>query len=340
MIRDALNNFPQQFGYEPKIENESALKRLDKFIVCGMGGSHLAADLLKIWKPDVDVIIHKDYGLPPLTNEDLESRLLILSSYSGNTEEVIDSFERGKSRGLAMAIIAVGGKLLTLAKEENIPYIQLPDTGVQPRMALGFSFRALLKLIAAESALRETDNLKNLPAADLEIRGEALAARLKGMIPVIYSSQQNYGIAYNWKIKFNETGKIPAFCNVFPELNHNEMNGFDAMEGTRELSQKFHFIFLRDREDDPRIGKRMAVLERLYRDRGFEVDVFDLDGETVFRKIFASLLLADWAAMYIAETYSVEAEQVPMVEEFKKLITSEAGPKIFKEKGIEAPTSS
>ncbi|MBI4272789.1 hypothetical protein HY621_02980, partial [Candidatus Uhrbacteria bacterium] len=108
--------------------------------------------------------------------------------------------------------------------------------------------------------------------------------------------------------------------NVLPELNHNEMTGFDVKETSRQLSEKFFFIFLKDHTDHPRIQKRMDILERLYQDRGLPVRVIDLEGVHPFYKIFSCLVLADWTAIYTAEQYGLESEQVPMVEEFKKLV--------------------
>jgi len=149
-MKEAIQNFPKQFAYEPEIENSENLKSYDKFIVVGMGGSHLAADLLKTWKPSLNVTVRSDYGLPALREEDLKNILVIASSYSGNTEETIDGFKQAVGNGLSVAAISVDGKLKELASEHSIPYVQLPDTGIQPRSALGFSFKALLKLIAEE----------------------------------------------------------------------------------------------------------------------------------------------------------------------------------------------
>lgn len=321
MMRNVIKNFAKQFAYEPKIERAEGLGHHRKFVVAGMGGSHLAADLLKVWKPSLDLVVHMDYGEPVLA--DLKERLFIASSYSGNTEEVIDALEHAQARGLKTAVIAVGGKLLEIAKTNNLPYIQMPNTGIQSRSALGFSIKALMKLMSEEDGLREVSKLaETLNPDTLEQRGKELAERLKGHVPVIYSSTHNLSIAYNWKIKFNETGKIPAFYNVFSELNHNEMTGFDTKgAGTpRDLVEKFHFIFLKDRNDHERVLKRMAVLERQYRDRGLPVEVQELIGANVFEKIFISLIFADWTAYYTAEQYGLESEQVPMIEEFKNLI--------------------
>lgn len=321
MIQEAIKNFQTQFEFKPIIENAGKLKKYEKFIIAGMGGSNLAPELLKIRRPNLDIISHRNYGLPNLPAKTLKNSLIIASSYSGNTEETIDAFRLAVQKKYPAAAIAVGGKLLELAKKYKKPFIQLPDTGIQPRSATGFSTKALLKLIRDQEVLREISELAEiLKPYELERAGKTLAKKLKGLVPVIYASERNRAIAYNWKIKLNETGKIPAFINVFPELNHNEMTGLDVIDSTRELSKNLHFIFLKDPADNPRIGKRMNITERLYRERQLPVEVMVLSGKSVFHKIFSSLVLADWVSYYLAQEYGAEATEVPMVEEFKKLI--------------------
>jgi len=147
-----------------------------------------------------------------------------------------------------------------------------------------------------------------------------LAKKFEGYVPIIYSSRRNLAVTYNWKIKFNETGKIPAFYNIVPELNHNEMTGFDVINSTRSLSKKFKFLFLSDSDDNERIVTRMEVLQKLYEDRKLPVEVVKMNGGSRLEKIFSSLILADWTAFYTSELYGTEATEVPMVEEFKKII--------------------
>lgn len=321
MIDEAIKNFPKQFEFQPAVENAGKLKKYEKFIVVGMGGSNLAPELLKIRRPNLDILSHRNYGLPNLPPKILKNTLIITSSYSGNTEETLDAFKLTAGKKYPVAAITVGGKLLELAKKYKKPYIQLPDTGIQPRSATGFSAKALLKLTGNQEDLREISGLAStLKSYELERAGKALAKKLKGLVPIIYSSERNQGIAYNWKIKFNETGKIPAFINVFPELNHNEMTGFDIADATKDLSKNYYFLFLKDAADNPRIGKRMNITERLYRERLLPVEALVLNGKTVWHKIFSSLMLADWTSFYTAKEYGVEATEVPMVEEFKRLI--------------------
>jgi len=318
MMDQAIKDFAKQFSYQPQIEGDFDNSIAQKFVVCGMGGSHLAAEVLQTIDPRLDIIIHRDYGLP-FSNSD--QRLVIASSYSGNTEETIDAFNQARENNLPLIAIATGGRLIELAKKNSIPYIQLPNTGIQPRSALGFSFLAMLKAMGQEDLLNQASRLAHvLKPFDLAPAGQELAEKLKGFVPIIYASARNFSLAYNWKIKLNETGKIPAFCNVLPELNHNEMTGFDVQSGSRSLSEKFYFIFLKDSDDHPQITKRLAVTEKLYQQRGLPVITLELAGESTLEKIFSSLIIADWLAFYLAAGYGLESEQVPMVEEFKQLI--------------------
>lgn len=321
MMQDAILDFHKQFEYQPKIENKSNLKKQKQFVVLGMGGSHLAADALRAYNPNIPVIIHSDYGLPAVSLEILKNSLVIASSYSGNTEEVIEGLESARKKKLSIAVIAVGGKLLELAKKYRLPYIQLPNTGIQPRSALGFSLMALLTLMDQKQALNEAKKLcKILKPKIIEKAGKGLAQKLQRQVPIVYTSENNRALAYNWKIKLNETGKIPAFYNVIPELNHNEMTGFDVAKTTTQLSNNFTFLFLTDSSDHPKNQKRMKIVEKLYKKRGLQTITLPLKGKTRFERMFTSLLLADWTAVHLAAVYGLESEQVPMVEEFKKLV--------------------
>lgn len=320
-MEESIRNFHTQFSFTPRVENADTLPRRRRAVLAGMGGSHLAASLLLAWKPTFPLYIHRDYGLPPLPEQDLKKSLFIASSYSGNTEEVLDFADAVTNRGLPLAAICVGGKLLAFARRKKLPHVVLPDTGIQPRMALGFSLMALGELLGQKTLLTELSHLATRlrPTAGEE-KGKQLASTLEGKIPIIYASLKNLSLAYNWKIKFNETGKIPAFYNVFPELNHNEMAGFDPLPSTKHLSAPFHFLFLCDETDHPQIKKRMEVLRQLLSARGFPVSTLELTGDPWFERVFTSLLLADWVAFFTARHYGSDPQTVPIVEELKKHI--------------------
>lgn len=319
-IYETIKNFTGQFEYQPEIVNAGKLARKERIIIAGMGGSRLAGDILKMWKPKEEILVHSDYNLPDISEEELKNSLIIANSYSGNTEETVDAALKALEKGLNLAIITTGGKLLEIAQTNEIPYIQLPVPGLQPRAALGYNLMALLKMTGDDDGLAEAGLLKSLGGVEPEDEGKKLAAAMAGKIPVIYTSERNMELGYIWKIIINETAKIPAFCNRFPELNHNEMIGFAAESG--DLSGKFHFIFLRDDDDDDngKIGLRMERTAELYGQKNLPVRMIELKGDSHLKKIFSSVILAHWTAYYLAQQYKTDPESVEIVENFKKTL--------------------
>lgn len=315
-MEEAIKNFHKQFEYEPIIRNSEKLKdKYEHFILCGMGGSHLAAGIIKMQIPGIELYVHKDYDLPPYDNEFFKKSLLIASSHSGNTEEVLSFLRAGIEKGYDVAVITTSGKLFEIAVSQQLPHIVIPDGGLEPRSALGFSSLALAKILRNDELLKQLKEVGKSIKPDILIQeGQSLAHVISNKTPVIYSSKQNLAIVYNWKIKFNETAKIPAFYNLFPELNHNEMQGFDDEEN----SSKFHFIFLHDKTDHERIEKRMVVTSKIFEEKGFSVSNLELVGQNTLEKIFNSLLIADWTALEIAKSDAKNPQSVLMIEDFKQ----------------------
>lgn len=322
-MEKAIKEFPLQFSFVPKVENRNKLKPFTKVIVCGMGGSHLPAGILKTANSSLDLFIHRDYGLPDLPAKYFKEALLIASSYSGNTEEVLDFASLAYEKNYNVAVIASGGKLISFAKAHTLPHVFIPSTGIQPRSAIGFSLLALVKLIGSEALLEELSALQSvLDPEKWRKSGKNISRAVSGKIPIIYSSRRNEQVAYNWKIKFNETGKIPAFFNVVPELNHNEMAGLERLPTTRDILKNFHFIFVLDESDHPQVQKRMTVLQEILKEQSRPVTSVFLEGQTRFERIFNSLLLADWSALYTARENKTEPEKVDFIENFKDKLKS------------------
>ncbi len=319
-IKEDIYNFSEQFGFSPEIKNEEKWGSFGKYVLLGMGGSHLQGDVLRAVLPDFPLHLHSDYGLPAV---DFGSTGVIAASYSGNTEEVLDSFSVALEKNIPVSVITKGGKLLEMAKEKQVPYIKLPQSGIQPRVALGYSFKALLKMLRIEWQEGEVEKLaKSLQKEQtgLKKKGEKTSLQIREMIPVVYASRRNSVVASIWKINFNETSKIPAFYNIIPELNHNEMTGFDKTPVTEGLNEKMIFIFLVDKEDDPRNQRRMEALKKVLEKRGFGVVEIEIRGRSRMEKVFSSILLSAWTSYYLSGFYNTDPNSVPMVEEFKKII--------------------
>ena len=149
---------------------------------------------------------------------------------------------------------------------------------------------------------------------EFEAIGKALSEKLAGTTPVIYSTVRYKSVAMIWKIKINENAKTPAFWNFFPELNHNEMVGFTLPQA------KFTVVMLRDPDDHPKNKKRFEVTAGLLSEKGVSVEIVDMPGETVFERMFGSILIADFTSYYLALEYGQNPTPVNMVEQLKKML--------------------
>ncbi len=322
-MEDSILGLPDQFNFEPKIiKKENLCTNYEKIVLVGMGGSHFCGGVLKAINPSLPIFIHRGYGIPEVFTSSKERTLFVFVSYSGNTEETIDSFKTIKERGLNTAVITTGGKLKDLAEETESPMIQIPDTGIQPRNAIGYLTLSLATILGDAVSVEDLKEMSfKLDPKKERLKIQETVKDLVNYVPIIYSSLSNKVIPYNWKIKFNETTKIPAFYNVFPELNHNEMEGFGVIESTKSLSSFMIVIFLMDIDDNPRIRKRMETTKNIYEERGIKTLLFELEGENKTEKIFRSLLTVDWLAFELAVShYETDCDNVPVVEKFKKII--------------------
>jgi len=186
-IEAALKRFSEQLLVVPAIKNAHALVSRPYTIVLGMGGSRLAADLLTVHAPTLPLVIHSDYGLPALSENIYTQSSVIACSFSGNTEEVLDGFERALEMQLHVSVIASGGRLLERAKEVGAPHIIVPHNVPQPRFGIGYFVRALLTLVRDERAITELQEFAGkFNSEESREVGTQLAARLE--------NREKYGI--------------------------------------------------------------------------------------------------------------------------------------------------
>lgn len=319
MMEESLLNFAQQFTQELEVENAEEWQRYDRFVIVGMGGSALAAQLFSSFWPELDLVIHRDYGLPALSQERWRNRLVIASSYSGNTEETLSAFKEARMKHMRVAAISTGGKLLEIAKSQDIPFIRLPDLNLRPRLAIGLSFLGLCKLMGADELYAKTKQLAfELRPKELQEQGKLLAKELAGKIPVIYGSAHLFPVAYQWKGAFNETASTPALANVFPELTHNEIDGFDVAENAPEMKKHFHIILLKDEADYPHIKARMEIMKQILQEKGLQVSEVQLKGHSDIFQTFSGILLGFFVAFFLAKLYGVDFDKDKIIDEFKR----------------------
>ncbi len=328
-FQDIILNAPKQLTSDPEFINHLNIshRQFNKILLCGLGGSALAGEIFftlknKNFSPfniNLPFFIHRSYDLPQDTDE---RTLVIIVSYSGNTEETISAYESAKKKDLEIAGIVSNGKLADLFTQDGTPWVKIPDPNLPPRCSLGYQLVALVKIMMAygilppysQKELSETAN-KIIPEK-LETTAQQIAEKIAGKIPLIYASEENRALARIWKIKINENAKTPSFWNVFPELNHNEMVGWSK----KYNYLPFVFLFLIDDNDFPRIKKRQELTFNLLKEEGWPTEKIILYGENPLEKIFWALTLSDWVSYFLALKFNIDPAPVDIVEKFKKLL--------------------
>ncbi len=312
-MEELIAKFPSQLGAELEAYDLNRFPFADRTVLVGLGGSHLAADLYLDVRPTAPLGVHRDYGLPSeFAAGPAKPPALILSSYSGQTEEVLEAARAAHATGLVPGVITSGGELWALAEQLAWPRVRLPE-GWPPRLAFGFDLRALalfLRDAETEAALRALASTLDPRAG--EALGQTLAVDLRGTIPLIYAAWRHWPLAYFWKISLNETGKCPAFANVLPEANHNELESFDDAS-----LAKFSFIFLSDEANDgPRLKRRFEVWKEQLVAAGARTRTISIG--ITWPEILSTALLATWTATYHARLLGQNPLAVPKIEAFKK----------------------
>lgn len=312
-FEQSILTLKEQLKCHLEIKNNKGIKA-ENFVLVGMGGSALAGGIIKSNNPKIPLAIHKSYGLPYI--KEPQKTLVIFSSYSGNTEETLDALIEARKRGLKMAVISKNGKLLQIAKKENLPYIEIPNLNLQPRMALGFSTVSLIQILNLKKELKKLkETAEKIDFLLLKKEGKSLSEKLKNLVPIIYASDKNIEIGYNMKIKFNENAKAPAFCSQIPESNHNEISSLNKK--TIKFAKNLVPLFLKDESDHLRIKKRMEITKKIYKEEGFETIEIEIKGD-FFEKYFLAGVLTDYATFFLAQHYGFDPCSVPTIEKLKK----------------------
>lgn len=273
-----------------------------RIIVCGMGGSGIAGDVLKCYLQDFEVVVVKDYNIPSYLNDGL----VFCVSYSGNTQETLSCYKQAISRNLDVVGISSGGKLAKLCKKNDSAFIKIP-TGFLPRFALAFLFFPMLRVLedvgfdVKHDVYLLTKKLKSNLEKELE-----LARRLIGKIPLIYTSTEYYCCGLRFKEQLNENSKTHAFFNVFSEMNHNEIMGFE--------DARFFPVYL-DFLNNKKITKRFKVFKKMFVGQYI---VFKSSNKLL--NIFSAILFSDWISYYLANLRKIDVGEMKAIEKFKMKI--------------------
>ena len=317
----------QQLLASLPLQGDLSLSDIDAVVYAGMGGSALAASLIPTW-PGIGIPFEviRGYNLPPHVGP---RTLVIVASYSGNTEEALSALEEAKVKDARIVIIAGGGKLQAAAEAEGYPWVQLPKAA-QPRYAALYNFRALLNILAQAGLLNIADAVAQLEQAAAFLSentagwrpdvptasnpAKQLAQELVGKSIVVYGGPKLYPAAYKWKISFNENAKHVAWVGQYPEFNHNEFLGWSK----QPTDKPYAVIDLRSSFEHPRVQKRFEVTARLLSGMRPDPHVVEAEGQTVLQQLLWVIAFGDFVSLYLAILNGLNPAPVDLIEKFKQ----------------------
>lgn len=298
-------------------------------LYAGMGGSGIAGDYAgSVAAPSgTRVSVHKGYG--PIPSWAIRVRpLLIAASYSGNTEETLDVVTSGWESGLPVATVTTGGKLAELTDQHRWGTITVPG-GLQPRAAAGYMVGAVVRLLEGAKSV-DDHRLAYLEAADLAdsmtaegsaawAQAEEIAGALEGRIPIIYGGGPvSSVVAQRWKTQINENAKVPAWYSQLPELDHNEIVGWETMP---ELtSERIGVVVLTDETDHDRIRSRISHTRDLTQDAVPWVGEVASKGTSRLARLISLTVVGDLMSWMLADRLGVDPTPVATIEKLKQLL--------------------
>lgn len=329
---DQIRALPEQLRWAART-GALSLGTHSEVLYVGMGGSGIAGDYgAAVAGPfGTRVTVRKSYGPIPLWA--IRQRpLVVAGSFSGNTEETLDFALAAHESGLPVVTLTTGGELAELSRSHSWPMVTVPSGDLQPRAAAGYMLGAFLEVLVAAHAV-DDQRLAMVEAADLAERAlregssewetaRDIAEGLTGRFSIIYGGGPVSGaVAQRWKTQINENAKMPAWYSLLPELDHNEINGWETMTDTTRAH--FGLVALTDPADHDRIRTRLAHTIALTEDAVRWVGQVASKGTAVLTRLISLTVVGDLVSWMLAESAGVDPVPVTTIEELKKLLSED-----------------
>ena len=325
-MRELFEGFSRQLGVALEVAKNINVTQpaadIQNVLIAGLGGSGIGgtlAEAVTAHDIQVPISIAKAYDIPAFVNE---NTLFVASSFSGNTEETLDTVGKALEKGAKVVAITTGGKLEALAKEKGFDCVLFEGEAPCPRQHLPYSLTLLLLTLQAYGLVKDdyagqVSNAAKLIAEqedDMIASAKKIAMKLKDRLPVLYSDSKFGGVTVRFQQQINENSKQLAHTNVFPEMNHNELVGWEKGEVILDNSV---VLLFRSNLDHPRVGIRMDICEGIFKKKAAEVVTVPAKGDTLFEQSLYLISLTDWISFFLAELNEVDPFPVDIITYLK-----------------------
>jgi len=318
-MKQLVEGFAQQLRDAMDIGEKATVTfsgpKYSNVVIAGMGGSGIGGNIIQSYvadKLEVPVLVNKSYQVPAFVGL---GTLFVASSFSGNTEETITAVRAAMNSDASVGFVTSGGELLRIAQEENMPHIVIPGESKQPRACLGYSVVEMLYLLhyagllddTFKTELRQALNLLEEQAGIIKVQASALANNFHTKLPVLYVSSALEPVALRFQQQLNENAKQLCHVNTFPEMNHNEIVGWQHPES---LYKELAVLLIKSTYDHPRVKLRMELSKKVFESKVQDVLELESQGATYLEQALYLIHLFDWVSVFLAELNNVDANAI------------------------------
>jgi glucose/mannose-6-phosphate isomerase len=325
-MKTLVANFSKQLAEAIQIGSNAKLttskNKISNVLICGLGGSGIGGSIvseLEAGNANVPIDVTKGYFIPAYVNE---NTLVIISSYSGNTEETLNCMELAIAKNAKIVSITSGGKVAEISKDKNFDCIIVPG-GMPPRACLGYSLTQLFFVLGFNKIINNNYKaeleaaIKLIDAEEKNIIAEAtdIAKKIKNKIPVIYATTYNEGIAIRFRQQLNENAKILCWHHIIPEMNHNELVGW-----TQKNDDLSVLIFL-DKDEYSRNMARVDINKEVIKKYTSNITEIYSKGNSPIEKAIYFIHLGDWISVILGELRGVDLMEVNVINHLKSKLS-------------------
>ncbi|HEY0029681.1 MAG TPA: bifunctional phosphoglucose/phosphomannose isomerase [Bacteroidia bacterium] len=325
-MKTLVANFSKQLTEAIEIGSKAKLtasqNKISSVLICGLGGSGIGGSIvseLVVGNATVPVNVTKGYFIPAYVNE---STLVIISSYSGNTEETLNCMQLAMAKNAKITSITSAGKVLEISNTKGFDCIVVPG-GMPPRSCLGYSLTQLFFVLGFHKIIT-IDYKRDLEASVKLIDSEEnniietannIAQKLKGKLPVIYATTYNEGIAIRFRQQLNENAKVLCWHQIVPEMNHNELVGWT------EKNDNLSVLFFLDKDDYSRNLARVDINKEVIKKHASSITEIYSKGNSVIEKAIYFIHLGDWISVVLGELRGVDLMEVNVINQLKSKLS-------------------
>lgn len=321
-MKALIDNFPNQLkeaiGIGEKAKLTSSKKKIANVFISGLGGSGIGGTIvseLSALEATVPITVSKGYFIPKFVNE---NTLVIISSYSGNTEETLNCLNLALKRKAKIVCITSGGKVAEIAKKKKLDCITIPG-GNPPRSCLGYSLTqqfyilSYFKIVSNKCRVQLKASVQLLEAEKENIIKEArqVVKALVGKTPIIYATTYFEGVAIRFRQQLNENAKILCGHHIIPEMNHNELVGWPSG------SDRISVVFLRDKDEYSRNNARIEINKEVIKKYTPHITEIWSKGKSQIEKAIYFIHFVDWVSVLLSEVKGVDSMEIRVIDHLK-----------------------